>query len=51
VLNLPTPKLFLIEGLACRILSYIIMKNDRRAATLNKCPADEILCHPPRDDG
>jgi len=27
------------------------MKNDSKAATLNKCPADEIACQPPNEAG
>jgi len=28
-----------------------MMKNANKAATLNKCPAEAIPCHPPNDDG
>jgi hypothetical protein len=51
VLKRPTPKLFRIAGFACLTLSYIIKKNDNTAATVKRCPAEDILCHPPRDEG
>jgi len=51
VLNRPTPKLFLIVGLAWRTLSYIIIKKASKAVTLSKCPAEAILCQPPNAAG
>jgi len=28
-----------------------MIKNAKTPATVIKCPADEILCHPPKEEG
>jgi hypothetical protein len=38
-------------GFACLTLSYVIKKKNNIPKTSVKCPAEEILCHPPNDEG
>jgi len=51
VLKRLIPKVLRVTARACLKLSKIMMKKAIKPATLNKCPAETIACHPPKEAG